>query len=217
MIVLPREPVVCSSSCNSVDSNSSTSASTSQAAISSSLAPTKHNSQTPTASEHWRAKGAAGDGTGGVQVASAGFRIKRRTGLVVRETGEPLLGFLAFGQNAGRRIAREGGRETRDRLAGSLANVGGALRVARFEFGQAAAQPASIELADRKWPDTALRAAHPAHQPRSALPRSFSQSGIHDLDESTVAGIEPHFLQDSAHRITDGSNRVRDSCNVRPF
>jgi hypothetical protein len=34
-----------------------------------------------------------------------------------------------------------------------------------------------------------------AHQPRSTLARRFGQSGIHDLDESTVAGIEPHFCR----------------------
>ncbi len=180
IMVCPRAPVDSSNSLARAVSRASTSASTSHAAISSSLAPTKHNSQTPTASEPQL--------NGGPKVRQgAAIRVKRRTRFVIGEAGEPLLGFLAFGQHAGDRVAGEIGRETGHRLACTLANPIRPLRIPRRKFSQPDAQPPGIHLTDGKWTDAALRAAQAADQPIATPARGFGQRGVHNLKERTVA------------------------------
>lgn len=115
------------------------------------------------AAAYRRAEGAAGDRAGGIELAQAGFRVKRGTGLVIGISGG----------------------------ADALAEAGGPLGIARFQFGKAQPQPAGVELGDGKRPEAALGAAWAADQPRPALARGLGQRGIHDPKEGLVSRIDP--------------------------
>ena len=54
-----------------------------------------------------------------------------------------------------------------------------------------------VELRDRKFSHAALRAAWPAQQPGSALPRGLGKGCIHDLDQAVVA-LHTLILPDSS-------------------
>jgi hypothetical protein len=91
--------------------------------------------------KHRRAKASASDRTRRVEITGTGFRVERRTGVVIAEVGK-LSG-----------------------LARAIANGVRALRIVAFEFRQTLPQAPRIQLSNFEWPVTALRATRPANQP----------------------------------------------------
>jgi len=140
------------------------------------------------------------DGARGVEVAGAGGGVERRTGTVFRQRGEPLLGLVVFPSTP---VAVSPGKSghIRATLAGPLANSGGALAVARFEFGQPLSQPASVKLSDGE------RSMQQPVQPggRPAKPRSCARprpGGIHNPEEGLVVRHASRITQARARHVT---------------
>jgi hypothetical protein len=71
-------------------------------------------------------------------------------------------------------------------LPRTLTHLRGPSWSAFLKIVHAAAQASHVKLADGERPVAALCAAFAANQPLAALARSFSQSGIHDLDQLLI-------------------------------
>src|SRR5471032_631946 len=144
---------------------------------------------------HRGAENAAGHGAGGVKVAGAGFRVKRRASRIVGKIGEAVFCLFAFLQHAGGWVSGEIGPEASDVIAGPLPYPKCARRIVPLQFPQAQAKALGIQRADMERAHASLRTSRTAHQPGAALARSLSQRGIYDLNQGPIA--------DHASRIAD--------------
>jgi hypothetical protein len=88
-----------------------------------------------------RTKAPASDRSRRIEITSPGFRVERRTWIVIAEV---------------RNVSC---------LAGPIANSTCALGIMTFQFGQAFSQAVCIELANLEWSIAALSASRPANQP----------------------------------------------------
>jgi hypothetical protein len=143
---------------------------------------------------HRRPECAARDRPRGVEIASTCLRVEGRAWVVVHLIRE--LDVLVREQ-PGQRVAGKISGYPGDSPAGTFAHPGGAQGIGGFQFGQALAQPARIELGDLKRTHATLETAWAANQPSSALARGFGQRRVHDLDQPTIARIYPRLATHS--------------------
>jgi hypothetical protein len=136
-----------------------------------------------------------GDGARGIEFTGACRWVKDRTGLVVAEIRELLLGVFILGEHSCFQIPRERGREADDGFTRAFSNGVGALRVVNPQFVQAVLQPDGIELAYGKNTHATPRAARTTCKPRTASSVRVGECRIHDLNQGWISGWQgrlPH-------------------------
>lgn len=114
------------------------------------------------------------------------LRIERRTRLIIRKLLKPPRAFLRLVQYSACRIARKLRRQSSHRVPGPFPHSSCALRRPLLQIVQSALQPPTIELIDRKRPNTTLRAPRPANQPLPAQASHVGQRRVHNLNEFSI-------------------------------
>jgi hypothetical protein len=163
-------------------SRSATSSWTSQAAISSSLAPSKHSSQTPTASPPQR--------TGGPKMRHVTGRAAYRSHVPVSgsSTGQGSSSgkFSSHDSNSASPANPSWRVQPVRGIPGALPHARGARRIAWSPTPADRPQAGGVQLGNRERSQAALAAARPAYQPGSALLCRLRQRRVYDLDKLPV-------------------------------
>lgn len=148
-----------------------------------------------------RAEDAAGHGTGFVEVAEAVFGVEGRAGGFVGEVFEGGLGFFAFVEDAGGRVAGEAWGEFFPILMGAKLDGCGSFGVGGGELRHAGAETCGIERVNGEGPVAALGAAGAADEVRAAALGGVGEAGVDDLDELAV--LKKQILEAGFHASFD--------------
>ena len=177
----------------------------SQAAISSSLAPTKHSSQQPSASPSPTRTG--GPKTRQVigrqaytsQRPVAGSSAGQAASLA--NSSNLFLILRGSAQNAGFHIARKVGPVLVEPSLGSTLHLSSKGRIAGPQRIHAHPKPLGVQCVDCKSAMATLRAADPAGQPGARPACSVAQGRVHDLHEFGIPRGKGHLTQDRSSRF----------------
>ena len=139
-------------------------------------------------STHRRAKRAANDGTGFVEITSPGCRIEHRAGFGIADTGFAFVAekhglFIIFVEDAGRRIAWKDWGNSSKRIRSAGADIFRTLGGEAFESTESFPQASSVLVGDREDSMTTLCATGAANKVKATALNRRCVCGVYDLDK----------------------------------